>query len=97
MIAACGTMSTRGGSSGRTAMKSADTISTRLQNLPRHAKLALAAARLRERYSHVPGWMPLPGENEDEHWESVAASNFNAYLLPPLSAGIPSEAEHDGL
>ena len=58
---------------------------TPLPQLTRQEKLALGALRLKERYSGLPGYGPSEGESEDAYWDNMAASRFNAWMLPPLS------------
>lgn len=50
-----------------------------------HEKLALAAQRLKERYSGRPGFGPFGEQSEAEYWDNLAASRFNAWRLPPMS------------
>lgn len=66
-------------------------ILTLSQKLPRHEKLELAALRLRERYSGQPGYGPSARESEASYWGALAASNFNAWMLPPLAVGSKTE------
>ena len=66
------------------------------QPLTRREKLALGAARLRERYSQHPSYArrAAKAQDPDAFWERLAASNFNSWQLPPLKASsIPAAAE----
>jgi|CXWL01.1.fsa_nt_gi hypothetical protein len=57
----------------------------RLEALPWNEKLALSAARLKERYENHPGYAKLAAESGERYWVLLAASNWNAYRLPVLS------------
>lgn len=69
-------------------------ISTGLPSLTRRERLALGAARLKERYSQHPSFAKLAAaaSDPDAYWEALAASNYNSWQLPPLSASsTPAE------
>ena len=57
------------------------------QTLILQEKLALGAARLKERYSQHPSYAKCAAAASDpeKYWETLAASNFNSWQLPPLS------------
>ncbi len=62
--------------------------------LTRREKLALGAQRLKERYSQHPSFAKCAAAASDpeKYWETLAASNFNSWQLPPLSASsTPAE------
>ncbi len=62
------------------------TLPTEPQELTRREKLALGAARLKERYSQHPSYARRAAKEQDPDafWERLAASNFNSWQLPPL-------------
>ncbi len=73
-------------------------IPEHLKNLTSAQKLALGAARLRERYVRHPWYAKRDAEDGQSYWENLAASNWNSYLLPvldPSSATEPKQSADD--
>ena len=61
-------------------------ISPALQEPPLHEKLALGAARLKERFGQLPQYARRAemGSGPDVYWATLAASRFESWRLPPL-------------